>query len=105
MKDLVLDFVTRMTGGNEPVAALCRQTMQGLEEEGDVCIELDADGEALLRTAPDAVAFGADRAKAVKRPFVPSNKPDLPCLPLKTLPPSRITDADRLKPGEYNFYV
>ncbi len=75
MKDLVLDFVTRMTGGNEPVAALCRRTMLGLEEEGDVCIELDAEGEDLLRTAPDAVAFAGDGTEPadVRAPFVVQN--------------------------------
>ena len=72
MRDLVLDFVSRMTGGNGPVAALCRRTMLGLEEEGDVCIGLDAAEEDLLRTAPDVASFAGDGTAPadVRTPFV-----------------------------------
>ena len=71
MKDAVLDFVGRMTGGREDVAELCAATLGGLEE-GDVCLALDAERAALLASVPGVASFAAadTPSGAVRTPFV-----------------------------------
>lgn len=71
MKDAVLDFVMRMTGGNAAVAELCASTVGG-EDDGDVCRRVTKDETTVLRTAGDVVSFvGKDVAvDSVATPFV-----------------------------------
>ena len=71
MRDLVFDFAMRMTGGDRAVAALCAQTVGGVET-GDVCRPLDESETALLEKVPEAVSFVTDDAAPddVRTPFV-----------------------------------
>ena len=71
MRDLVFDFAMRMTGGDRAVAALCAQTVGGVET-GDVCRPLDDAETARLKKAPAAVTFVPDDVAPddVRTPFV-----------------------------------
>ncbi len=74
MKDMVFDFVMRMTGGNRAVAALCAQTVGALDE-GDVCHPLDEAEAACLKEFPAAASFVTDDVSpdSVRTPFVVAN--------------------------------
>lgn len=71
MKTAVMDFVRRVTGGNEAVAELCAAVVADIEE-GCVCRKVDAGERKMLLAEPRVVAAVAQETpfSQVETPFV-----------------------------------